>query len=58
MTTKRLVGLALHVMPDTDEDAAKVTEILTRTAVGLALDGISCEVRCTPFDHDPEDSDA
>jgi hypothetical protein len=55
VTTHRLVGLALHVLPDTDADAAKVTEILTRAAIGLALDGISAEVRCTPYDHDPDD---
>jgi hypothetical protein len=55
VSTRRLVGLDLHVLPDSDSDAAKVTEVLTRAAIGLALDGISCEVRCTPYDHDPED---
>lgn len=52
----RLVGVNLHVMPDTDADAAKVTEVLTRAAIGLALDGIPCDVRVTPYDHDPEES--
>jgi hypothetical protein len=56
MSSRRLVGLDLHVQPDTDTDAAKVTEVLTRAAIGLALDGISCELRCTPYDYDPEDA--
>lgn len=52
----RLVGVALHVLPDSDLDAAKVTEVLTRAAIGLALDGISCDVRFTPYDSDPEEA--
>jgi len=54
MTERRLVGITLHVQPDTDQDAAKVVEVLTRTAVGMALDGISSEIRLTPYDHDPD----
>lgn len=53
--TRRLVGVDLSVLPSSDEEAAQVVEVLTRTAVGLALDGMSVQVRCTPYDHDPDD---
>lgn len=50
----RLVGITLQALPDTDADAAKVTEVLSRAAVGLAMDGISADVKVVPYDHEPE----
>jgi hypothetical protein len=44
------IGVELNAQPDSEADAARVIEILSRTATGLAMDGVWCELTITPFE--------
>jgi hypothetical protein len=47
----RLVSVTLRAMPDSDADAAKIIEILSRASVGIAMDGTSCDLQVVPYEH-------
>jgi hypothetical protein len=55
MTARNHVGVRVEVLPDSDEDVAKVVDVLARAATGLAMDGISANVRLTAYEHDPDE---
>lgn len=48
------IGIALTVLPDAQEDALKVVEVLSRTAIGLAFDGLSATISFTIYDPDED----
>lgn len=48
------IGIALTVLPDTQEEALKVVEVLSRAATGLVFDGLTCTVSFTVYD--PEEN--
>lgn len=50
MSTSNGIAVTLTALPDTQEDAARIVEVLTRTATGLAFDGLSVQVNITPYD--------
>lgn len=44
-----LIGLKLTVLPDTSEQAARVTDRIANLMTGLAMDGIASELTVTPY---------
>lgn len=44
------LAISVNVNPETQEEAMKVVEVLSRTAAGLALDGISVSLNFTSFE--------
>lgn len=46
------IGITLTVLPDTEPDATKVVEVLSRAAAGLAFDGLSVALSLGTYDED------
>jgi hypothetical protein len=49
------MGISLSALPATPEEATKIIEVLSRTAAGLGLEGISCALNINSFDDEEED---
>lgn len=50
------IGIALTVLPDTQEQALKVVEVLSRAATGLVFDNLTCTISFTVYEMDEEES--
>lgn len=46
------ISVGVSVYPNTEEEAAKAVEILSRAAVGLALEGLDVAVHVTHLEDD------
>lgn len=48
----RFIGIKVSIMPETQEQAARVIETLSNVLTGFAMDDIPGDITITPFDHD------
>lgn len=46
------ISITLTVLPESQEQAAQVVEVLSRSAAGLAFDGQSVSLMLTNYDED------
>lgn len=44
------IGITLTALPEKQEQAAKVTEVLSRAAAGLAFDGLTVSLSLTTYE--------
>ncbi len=49
------IGIHTTILPDTQEEAIKAVEVLSRAATGLAIDGISVTIAINNFDPDEDE---
>jgi hypothetical protein len=53
----QLIGIRVLVLPDNDQQAARVIEAISNVLVGLAMEGISGEIEINPYNHEPAEPD-
>jgi hypothetical protein len=55
--TQQLVFISATVQCETEEQAVKAMEALSRVATGLALDGQTMQITAAAYDPDEDDDD-
>ena len=48
------LSISLHTHPESEEEAVKITEVLSRAAAGLAFDGVACGIQFTTYEPDSD----
>jgi hypothetical protein len=50
------IGISVTIFPETQEEAVKVVEALSRVATGLAFEGLSVSISIHTYDLDLEET--